>query len=140
MPRGGIATLSLGAFNGDGQNKPANSDSTLVVIARVSVRPIPVLTLAAEVARYNRDSTRYGVDGSFEWRGITLRGEYIAQHRRLKRPVDWGFFGLAAHRVTPLLQLVLKRERFQRPAIAARSTTPPRRGASTSTYPGDTRA
>ena len=46
-------------------------------------------------------------------------GEYIAQHRRLKRPVDWGFFGLAAYRVTPVLQLVVKRERFQRPAIGS---------------------
>ena len=114
-----LATLSLGVYNGDGQNKPANRDSTLMVSSRLSLRPIAMLTVAAEVARYNRDSTRYGVDGGFEWRGVTLRGEYIAQHRRLKRPVDWGFFGLAAYRVEPWLQLVLKRERFQRPAIGS---------------------
>ncbi len=114
---GTVAGLSFGLYNGDGQNKPANRDSTLMVSARASVRPISFLTLAAEVARYNRDSTRYGADGSLEWRGLILRGEYIAQHRRLKQPIDWGFFGLAAYRVEPWLQLVLKRERFQRPAI-----------------------
>ena len=116
---GTLAGLSLGIYNGDGQNKPANRDSSLMVSGRVSIRPIPILTLATEVARYNRDSTRYGADGSLEWRGIILRGEYIAQHRRLKQPVDWGFFGLAAYRVNPWLQLVLKRERFQRPAIGS---------------------
>ena len=114
-----LATLSLGAYNGDGQNKPANRDSTLMVSGRLSLRPIAFLTVAAEVARYNRDSTRYGADGSLEWRGLILRGEYIAQQRRLTRPVDWGFFGLAAYRVEPWLQLVLKRERFQRPAIGS---------------------
>jgi len=114
-----LATLSLGVYNGDGQNKPVNRDSSLMVSGRLSLRPIPILTVAAEVARYNRDSTRYGADGSLEWRGITLRGEYIVQHRRVKRPVDWGFFGLAAYRVEPWLQLVLKRERFQRPAIGS---------------------
>lgn len=134
---GGIATLSLGAFNGDGQNKPANSDSTLLVIARMSVRPIPVLTLATEVARYNRDSTRYGADGSLEWRGITLRGEYIAQHRRLKRPVDWGFFWLAAYRVTPVVQLVLKHERFQRPAIGSAQYNAATTGGVNVDLPGD---
>jgi hypothetical protein len=35
----------------------------------------------------------------------------------LKQPVDWGYFGLAAYRVEPWLQLVVKRETFQRPAI-----------------------
>ena len=114
---GTIAALSLGFYNGDGQNKPTNRDSSLMVSGRVSLRPIAFLTVAAEVARYNRDSTRYGADGSLEWRGIILRGEYLAQQRPLKRPVDWGFFGLAAYRVEPWLQLVLKRERFQRPAI-----------------------
>ena len=116
---GTIAGLSLGFYNGDGQNKPANRDSSLMVSGRVSLRPIPILTVATEVARYDRDSTRYGADGSLEWRGIILRGEYIAQHRRLKRPVDWGFFGLAAYRVNPWLELVVKRERFQRPAIGS---------------------
>ena len=114
-----LAALSLGVYNGDGQNKPANRDSTLMVSGRLSLRPIALLTVAAEVARYNRDSTRYGADGSLEWRGFILRGEYIAQQRRLVRPVDWGYFGLAAYRVTPVLQLVLKREHFQRPAIGS---------------------
>lgn len=116
---GAIAGVSLGFYNGDGQNKPANRDSSVMVSGRLSVRPIPILTLATEVARYNRDSTRYGADGSLEWRGIILRGEYVAEHRRLKHPVDWGFFGLAAYRVEPWLQLVVKRERFQRPAIGS---------------------
>jgi hypothetical protein len=116
---GTLAALSLGLTNGDGQNKPANHDSTLMVSGRLSLRPVAVLTVAAEVARYTGDSTRYGADGSLEWRGIILRGEYIAQQRRLVRPVDWGYFGLAAYRVEPWLQVVVKRERFQRPAIGS---------------------
>ena len=59
---GSDATVYLGVFNGEGQNITANADSSLLVVGRATGRPVPYLTLGANVADYGGDSTRYGVD------------------------------------------------------------------------------
>jgi hypothetical protein len=120
---GATGALSLGVFNGDGQNRPSNRDSSVLVVARATVRPLSQVTLGADVARYNADSVRYGAEASIDYQGLTLRGEYIEQHRATKQPMDWGWFGLAAFRVVPWLQLVIKQEEFERPAITASQST-----------------
>ena len=80
---GGDATVFLGVFNGEGQNVTSNADSSLLVVARVTGRPVSFLTLGANVADYGGDSTRYGVDVSVEYLGGIFRGEYITQQRDL---------------------------------------------------------
>ncbi len=115
------ATVFLGVFNGEGQNLTANADSSLLVVARAAGRPLSYLTLGANLAGYGADSTRYGFDASVEYLGAILRGEYIVQERDLVSIADQGWYGLAAYRVRPWLQLVLKQEDFRRSGISADS-------------------
>src|SRR5438552_3042962 len=61
---GALASLSLGVFNGEGANAIANRDSTVLWVARATVRPIPVLGLGASGTRDGGDSLRWGVDGT----------------------------------------------------------------------------
>jgi hypothetical protein len=116
---GGRAMIYAGVFNGEGQNVTANTDSSALGVARVTLRPIPYLVLGANAARYFADSTRYGVDASVEAPWIILRGEYIGQHRDIADSEDdKGWYALAAAPVRPWLQPVLKYEWFDRPGLA----------------------
>ncbi|HEY3011484.1 MAG TPA: porin [Gemmatimonadales bacterium] len=114
-----IASLWVGAFNGEGQNVTANTDSTPLGVARVAVRVVPQLALAVNGARYFGDSTRYGVDAAYEAPRVTLKGEYIGQARDgTSGPDDWGWYGLGAVVVIPAVQAVGKYEEFGRPSIS----------------------
>ena len=116
---GSMATVTLGVFNGEGQNVTANTDSTLLWVGRATVRPVAYLTIGANAARYGSDSTRYGVDGSLEYMGAALKGEYIGQHREGGTPDDNGWYAQGTYRVLPWVQLVVKQEDFRRSAISA---------------------
>jgi Phosphate-selective porin O and P len=115
---GSISTVTLGVFNGEGQNVTANTDSALLWVGRVTARPARYLTLGVNAARYGSDSTRYGVDGSLEYRGAALKGEYLGQHRGGGALDDKGWYAQATYRVLPRVQLVLKQEDFRRSAIS----------------------
>jgi hypothetical protein len=115
---GGRAAFTAGVFNGNGQNVTANPDSSLLGLARVSVRPTPFVSVGVNVARYFADSTRYGADANLESPWLVLRGEVVAQHRDAGGGEDdWGWFALAAAPVRPWLQPMGKIEWFDRPAI-----------------------
>jgi phosphate-selective porin len=112
--------VTAGAFNGEGQNVTANKDSTVLGVARVAVRPIPQITIAANVARYFGDSTRYGADASYEDARVVARGEYLGQARdRIGIKDDWGWYALAGYRVVSNVQLVGKYEDFHREQVSA---------------------
>jgi hypothetical protein len=116
---GGRATFVAGIFNGEGQNITSNTDSSALVVARVTYRPIPFLVLGGNVARYFADSTRYGVDANLEAPWLILRGEYIGQQRDvLELDDDNGWYALAAAPLRPWLQPVLKYEWFERSGVA----------------------
>jgi phosphate-selective porin len=110
----GRATINVGVFNGEGQNLTANSDSSALGVARVSVRPVPYIVIGSNVARYFQDSTRYGVDASLESPWLILRAEYVGQHRDQRTGNDKGWYALAAAPLRPWLQPVLKYEWFNR--------------------------
>ncbi len=112
-------SLALGVFNGEGQNRIVNNDTTVLVVGRLTARPVSRVSLAANFAHYRSDSTRYGVDGSFDYRGFTAKGEYIWQHRKAIGPPDNGWYALVAYKLVPWIQLVLKQEDFRRSAISA---------------------
>lgn len=133
---GADATVFVGAFNGEGQNLTANADSSLLVVARVTGRPLSYLTLGANVAGYSGDSTRYGVDASVEYLGAVLRGEYIVQERDIVAIADKGWYGLAGYRVRPWLQVVLKQEDFRRSGISAESRNRATTGGVNVDFPG----
>ncbi len=115
---GATATLLLGVFNGEGQNVTANADSSLLWVGRATARPVAYLTLGANVAQYGSDSTRYGVDGTLEYLGAALKGEYIGQHRDGGGVDDKGWYAQASYRVLPWVQVVVKQEDFRQSAIA----------------------
>ncbi|HET7599862.1 MAG TPA: porin [Gemmatimonadales bacterium] len=113
-----LATISVGAFNGEGQNVTSNADSTVLGVARVVVRPLAAVSVGANVARYFGDSTRFGMDASYEDRRAVARAEWLAQTRdRLDAPEDDGWYALAGYFVVPTVQLVGKYERFAREAV-----------------------
>ena len=107
------ATAAIGVFNGEGQNAMANRDSTVLVVSRLTARPISQLLLGVNAAAYGDDSTRYGADVNLSERGFLLRGEYLAQHRHGAGRRDEGWLLLAGYRVLPRIQLVAKQDDYQ---------------------------
>jgi phosphate-selective porin len=114
---GGRATVMAGLFNGNGQNVTSNSDTTLLGVARVSVRIIPFLAIGVNAASYFGDSTRYGGDVNLEAPWVIARGEWIGQHRDAGGEDDEGWYALLASPVRPWLQPVFKLEWFDRRSV-----------------------
>ncbi len=112
---GAVAVVSAGAFNGEGQNVGANRDSTLLLVQRLVVHPIPGLSLGGSGAEYGSDSTRVGLDAQVEWRGLMARGELVEQHRISRGQFDRGAYVLVGYRVRPWLQVVGRQEEYRRP-------------------------
>ena len=94
---------------GEGQNSGVNRGTTSLLVGRLALRPLVETTLAASVARYRAQDVRLGFDSSVEWRGAVLRAEHIRQLRAVPGQ-DYGWFGLAAYRLRPWVQLVAEEE------------------------------
>jgi len=116
---GTAGAVSLGVFNGEGQNSVGNRDSTVLVVGRVTAAPIHAVELGANVASYGPDSTRYGADARVQFTQLMVRGEFIGQQRSGMGPDDSGWYVLAVYRVRPRVHLVARQEDFRRPAFAA---------------------
>jgi phosphate-selective porin len=113
-------TAYAGVFNGEGQNLTANRDSTVLGVARLVVRPLAHLSVGLNAARYFGDSTRYGADAGYEDDRLSLRAEYLAQARdALPGDDDSGWYALGAYTVRPEIQVLVKYESFERPAVPA---------------------
>jgi hypothetical protein len=112
-----IATVSAGLFNGEGLNASANRDSLIMAVGRLTVTPAPQLALGASASRDGPDSLRWGIEASIQERGAVVRGEYVTRHRRGRDrgQDDFGWYVFGSYRVTPRVQLVARREDFQRP-------------------------
>jgi hypothetical protein len=121
---GAFATIQAGVFNGEGANAIANRDSTVLVVGRVTARPIPQLGLGASATHEGGDSLRWGVDGVVQQWGGMVRAEYLTRHvrGRAQDKDDFGWYVLESFRVIPRVQLVGRQEDFQRPlrGIASR--------------------
>jgi Phosphate-selective porin O and P len=133
---GSDATVFLGLFNGEGQNVTSNADSNYLIVGRVTGRPVPFVTLGANVADYEGDSTRYGVDVSIEYMGAIFRGEYVIQNREGVDLDDEGWYVQGAYRVVPWAQLVLKLEDFSRDGISFASRNNATTGGVNVEFPG----
>jgi hypothetical protein len=133
---GVVATATLGVFNGEGQNLTANADSSLLMVARLTGRPVSYVNLGVNLADFGGDSTRYGVDLSLDYMGATLKGEYLTQRRDEIEVGDKGWYGLAAYRVVPWLQVVLKQEDFRRSGIMPDSRNRATTGGANVDFPG----
>jgi hypothetical protein len=118
---GATAKVALGVFNGEGANAIANRDSTVMLVARATARPLPQLGVGASLARDGPDSLRWGVDASVQHLGGVVRAEYLTRHRRdrARAQDDFGWYVFESLRLVPRLQLLARQEDFQRPAIGA---------------------
>ena len=122
------------------QNAGLNRNSTVLFVARSSIRPLPLVTIAGNIARSGPDSTRYGTDLSLEQSGFLARGDVIGQRKRGSSRDDLGWYVLGACRVLPWLQLLARDEDFQRPAIGvARRVSAVTAGANVELPGGKTR-
>jgi hypothetical protein len=115
---GASATAQVGAFNGEGANTTANRDSTVLLVGRITARPLPQLALGASATRDGADSLRWGVDAVAQQFGGMVRAEYVTRHvrGRARERDDFGWYVFEAFRVIPRVQLVARQEDFQRPA------------------------
>jgi len=110
-------SVSMGAFNGEGQNASFNRDSTILGVGRMVLRPIPEVAVGGSLALDASDSLRWGGEANLEYRGATVRGEYIRRHvdSRASDREDRGWYVLGLYRVVPNVQLQFRQEDFQRP-------------------------
>jgi phosphate-selective porin len=115
-------TAYAGVFNGEGTNLTTNTDSTVLGVARVAVHPLPRIGIGLNAARYFGDSTRYGVDATYDDGRIVARGEFLGQSRdATTADDDWGWYLLGAYGVVPEVQVVARYEEFERPGVSPQS-------------------
>jgi hypothetical protein len=115
---GATANLAVGAFNGEGANTSSNRDSAVLLVGRLTARPIAQLSLGASGTRDGDDSLRWGVDAQAQHRGFVVRAEYLTRHVRGRDRAmdDFGWYVFESIRVVPRVQLLARQEDFQRPA------------------------
>src|SRR5215831_6244034 len=112
-------TLSLGVFNGEGQNVITNRDSTQLVVGRAVVRPIAPMSLGGDIALTGSNRRKIGAEANADYRGAFLRGEYIADRVDGRERDDFGWYLLAGYRILPWLQAIARDEDFERPTAGA---------------------
>ena len=108
-------TLSLGVFNGEGQNVITNRDSTQLVVGRAVVRPIAPMSLGGDIALTGSNRRKIGAEANIDYRGAFLRGEYIADRLDGRERDDFGWYILGGYRILPWLQAIARDEDFERP-------------------------
>jgi hypothetical protein len=115
---GAVASVSAGVFNGEGSNAIANRDSLVMLVGRITARPVAQLGLGASATRDGPDSLRWAIDASAQQYGGVVRAEYVTRHLRgrARDQDDFGWYVFEALRVIPRVQLVARQEDFQRPA------------------------
>jgi hypothetical protein len=107
--------LSLGVFNGEGQNVVVNRDSTQLVVGRLVARPMAPVSIGGDIAIKGPGHRTMGAEANADYRGAFLRGEYIADRVDGRERDDFGWYLLAGYRVMPWLQLIARDEDFERP-------------------------
>jgi hypothetical protein len=118
-------TIALGVFNGEGANAIANRDSTVLLVGRVTGRPLPQLALGLSGSYDGPDSTRWGADAQVDHRGLLVRAEYLNRHVRGRDPAqdDEGWTLLAGYRVIPRVQVLGRYEGLEKPRSSPASRT-----------------
>jgi len=119
-------TFTGALVNGEGPNRLTNPDGRDMAIGRITVFPLSRLALAAKYLGQGRDH-RWGYDVRWMDHGALVEGEFLARRGPLTgtSTVDArGGYALAAYRIRPWLQPVIKWEH-----LSDRRTT----GATTST-------
>ena len=112
---GHVATFTGALVNGEGSNRLTNPDGREMAIARLTVFPLPHLAVAAKYLGQGRDH-RWGYDARWIDHRAVIEGEFLARRGPFTgtTTVDArGGYGLAAYRIRPWLQPVLKWEHLR---------------------------
>ena len=120
-----FVTLAGALVNGDGANATANADGRQMALGRLTLTPLPGLALAAKLGAEGDDHLR-GYDARWIWRELVIEGEAIHRSRDLAQDTHQdagGGYVLAAYRVRPWLQPVLKHERFRETLVGTAGST-----------------
>lgn len=129
-----LVTVAGALTNGEGANVTRNADNTELAAGRVTLRPLPSLSLSGKWAGQGPDHL-WGYDARWLWRGATVEGE--ALHRQGRAPgaaaaappptspyAAGGGYVLAAYRVLPWIEPVVKWERFREERSATAGGAP----------------
>lgn len=111
---GGFATLAGAVVNGEGANATSNLDKTQMLMARLTISPIPFLALSAKIANEGADHA-WGYDGRALWRGLTVEGEGLYRKRSTSSTTyldAGGGYAMVAYKILPWLEPVYKFDRY----------------------------
>jgi hypothetical protein len=121
-------TVDGAVANGSGSNTTSNPDGRELAMARVTVTPIPQLAIAGKWAGQGADH-RWGYDARFVAGQAVVEGEVIQRAAGPGAAVsdESGGYALAAYKVLPWLQPLVKWEQFHQ--TLAPTNPPPGGGA-----------
>ena len=114
-----FANLGVAVVDGEGSNRTSNPDGRQMAIGRLTVLPMPTLSVSAKWAGQGSDH-RWGYDARWAQGPAVLEGEYIEREGPLSATMDTevrGGYVLAAFRVLPWLQALAKWEQFHEDLI-----------------------
>lgn len=120
-----FATLTGALLNGEGPNRTSNSDGKQMAVGRLTVFPLSSLALSAKWLRQS-DDHRWGYDGRWLARGLLVEGEAIKRTGPAGAAAELdasGGYVLAAYRILPWLQPVVKWERLRETTTTASAAT-----------------
>jgi hypothetical protein len=111
---GHFASLAGAVVNGEGANATSNPDKMQMLMARLTITPIPILELSAKIANEGADHA-WGYDGRVLWHGLTVEGEGLYRKRPTSSSVyldAGGGYALVAYKLLPWLEPVYKYDRY----------------------------
>ena len=122
---GHTVTFTGALVNGEGPNRLTNPDGREMAIGRVTVFPLSRLAVAAKYLGQGRDH-RWGYDLRWMDHGALVEGEFLARRGPFTSTttVDArGGYALAAYRIRPWLQPVIKWEHLSDRRTTGATTT-----------------
>jgi hypothetical protein len=120
-----FATLTGAVVNGEGPNRTSNPDGKQMAVGRLTAFPLSSLALSAKWLGQSGDH-RWGYDGRWLARGFIVEGEAIKRTGPAGADAVLdasGGYILAAYRILPWLQPVVKWERLRETTTIASVAT-----------------
>jgi hypothetical protein len=122
---GRAVTVTAALVNGEGPNRLVNADGREMAIGRVTVLPLPNLQVSAKYLGHGADH-RWGYDARWLGNGAVVEGEYLARRGPFGPGEDidaGGGYALAAYKIRPWLQPVVKWEHLRDSRTIGPTTT-----------------
>lgn len=119
-----FANLAAAVVDGEGTNRTSNPDGKQMAVGRLTVLPLPTLSVSAKWAGQGADH-RWGYDARLVQGPLVVEGELIEREGPVSTTMDTdirGGYVLAAYRVLPWLQPVVKWEQLNEELITPAAT------------------